>query len=167
MKIFLGLLFLAWCAGPTLSARQQKPCSGPEYQQFDFWVGEWDVFNPKEVLVGKSRIERIEGGCVILENYTGTTGYSGKSFNVYNASRKKWQQFWVDNQGGVLEFSGTLEGKELRYTGKSTGPKGETVHHKLTFHDQGKDRVRQVWEQSRDDGTTWATVFDGMYHRTK
>jgi tetratricopeptide (TPR) repeat protein len=23
-----------------------RPCSGAEYRQFDFWLGEWDVFNP-------------------------------------------------------------------------------------------------------------------------
>lgn len=167
MKFSFVLSLLLIIATAVQGQQKEKPCSTPEYRQFDFWVGEWDVYNPKEELVGKSRIEKVEGDCVILENYTGRKGYSGRSLNVYNPARKQWQQFWVDNRGGILEFSGTLEGKELRYTGKSIGPKGVTVHHKLTFHDQGKDRVRQVWEQSRDDGKTWTTVFDGMYHRTK
>jgi hypothetical protein len=29
------------------------------------------------------------------------------------------------------------------------------------------DYVRQLWEQSTDDGKTWNTVFDGHYRRKK
>ena len=59
--------------------RPQSPCSAPEYRQLDFWIGEWDVLNPKGDTVGRSRIERIEGGCAILENYLTAQGYLGKS----------------------------------------------------------------------------------------
>lgn len=143
----------------------EAPCSGPEYRQFDFWIGEWDVVNPQGDTVGASRIERIEGGCALLENYTTTRGYSGKSINVYNQTREQWQQFWVDNQGDVLEFTGTLVDNELRYTGESRGPDG-VVLHKLTFFPISHDRVRQLWEQS-GNGKGWQIVFDGMYHRKK
>lgn len=146
------------------SAQTQSPCSAPEYRQFDFWIGEWDVVNPKGDTVGRSRIERIEGGCAILENYSTARGYSGKSINAYNSERKQWQQFWVDNQGGVLEFAGTLAGNELQYAGESKSDSGKLLH-KLTFFHISRERVRQLWEQSSDDGKTWAVVFDGMYHR--
>ncbi|MEX1138141.1 MAG: hypothetical protein WEB33_03940 [Bacteroidota bacterium] len=147
-------------------AQQQQPCSGPEYRQFDFWIGEWDVVNPKGDTVGASRIEPVEGGCGVLENYATMRGYSGKSINAYNSARQQWQQFWVDNQGDVLEFAGTLEGNELRYTGESKGQYGRVLH-KLTFFHINRERVRQLWEQSSDEGKTWAVVFDGMYHRKK
>ena len=40
-----------------------KPCTaGPEYQQFDFWVGEWDV-EVSGQKVARSRIEKISDGC--------------------------------------------------------------------------------------------------------
>ena len=27
------------------------------------------------------------------------------------------------------------------------------------------DGVRQLWETSKDDGSTWSTAFDGRYRR--
>ncbi len=147
-------------------AQQQPPCSSPEYRQFDFWVGEWDVVNPKGDTVGRSRIERIEGGCAILENYSNKKSYTGRSFNIYNGAKKQWQQFWIDNQGGVLEFAGMLVGNELRYTAESESRSG-TIRHKMTFFHISRERVRQLWEQSTDKGATWKVVFDGMYHRVE
>ena len=32
----------------------QAPCSAPEYRQFDFWLGEWEVQNPQGQVVGKN-----------------------------------------------------------------------------------------------------------------
>jgi hypothetical protein len=147
-------------------AQQLPPCSSPEYRQFDFWKGTWDVVNPKGDTVGRSRIEQIEGGCAILENYSTARGYSGKSINTFNSETQQWQQFWVDNRGGVLEFVGTLAGNELRYTGESKGQSGR-LRHKLTFFHVSRDRVRQLWEQSSDEGRTWVIAFDGMYYRRK
>ncbi len=78
-----------------------KPCStNPIYRQFDFWIGEWEVYGIKGKKAGDSKIELILDSCIILENWTSTTGgYAGKSFNTYNSTTKQWQQTWVDNRG--------------------------------------------------------------------
>ena len=49
-------------------------CAASEYRQFDFWIGEWVVHNPKGAQVGTSRIEQIENGCGILEQWTNARG---------------------------------------------------------------------------------------------
>ena len=141
------------------------PCSASEYRRFDFWLGEWDVFNPAGTKVGDSRIEKIIGDCVLLESYSGKKGYEGKSFNVYNASTRQWQQFWVDNAGAVLELSGTLRGNALAYSGSTRDSAGAVTRHRLTFFPVVRDSVRQLWEQSTDDGTNWTVAFDGRYVR--
>lgn len=91
--------------------------------------------------------------------------YAGKSYNVFNATEGKWQQFWVDNQGGVLEFVGDYVPNEMRYTGVSKNAKGETVLHRMTFFSRSKDELRQLWEQSDDGGKSWTVAFDGTYRR--
>src|SRR5262249_46376888 len=50
------------------------PCTQPgsPWRQFDFWVGTWDVYDRSGNRVGESRIERILGDCVVLENWKGT-----------------------------------------------------------------------------------------------
>jgi hypothetical protein len=145
------------------------PCAFvPEHRQFDFWVGEWDVQNPQGQPAGTSSIQRMLGDCVIYENWTSGGGaYTGKSFNLYNSTLRKWQQFWADDKGGVLEFSGEYKDNELRYTGESLDPKGNKIMHRLTFFNLSPGRVRQLWEQSTDNAKTWTIAFDGLYIRKK
>ena len=50
---------------------------------------------PRASRAGRSRIESIGEGAGILENWTDSSGTTGKSLNVYNAQKKCWQQFWV------------------------------------------------------------------------
>ena len=85
---------------------QPKPCSTPEYRQFDFWVGEWDVWTQRIREAGgkpaRSKITLVEGGCVVQEEYTTSQGYSGRSLNWYDRADGKWHQAWIDNQGAPI-----------------------------------------------------------------
>jgi tetratricopeptide (TPR) repeat protein len=56
----------------------------PEYRQFDFWVGEWDVMNQRNEQVGTNSVKLLEDGCIVEENWAHTGGGTGKSFNFYN-----------------------------------------------------------------------------------
>jgi hypothetical protein len=168
-------LLLLLCAPPcTDAARAQTaaprptPCkSRPEYRQFDFWVGEWDVRNPQGQQAGTNSVQLILGDCVVFENWTGARGGQGKSFNVYNAAKGKWQQTWVDNSGGVLELTGEYRDNQMRFAGETKRSDGKVILERLTFTKLGDGGVRQFWEQSADGGKTWAVVFDGTYVRKK
>lgn len=165
-RYFISLSLLCLLIVTNSSGQSQSPCKdSPEYRQLDFWIGEWEVRNPKGDKVGESSIQLIVGDCVILENYSSVGGYTGKSLNIYNGTLKKWQQFWVDNQGGVLEFVGEYEGGKLTYRSESQGKDGERITHRMTFFDLPGKNVRQRWEQSMNGGKEWKTVFDGTYTR--
>lgn len=148
-------------------------CNGqPEYRQFDFWVGEWDVrpfATPNAVPIARSIIERTNGNCTIVENYYTKGSYTGKSFNIYDASAKKWRQFWNDNFGQVIQFEGEYDAEEkaLKYRSESSNRQGQKVLGKMTFYNLAPDKVRQLWESSTDDGKTWTSSFDGLYTRRK
>lgn len=167
--LFPVLVFLAF---QTVSA--QKPCSSPEFRQFDFWVGEWEAFGLKGNKSGDSKISIILDSCVILEEWTSTMPpqgliYSGKSFNSYNVKTKQWQQTWTDNTGNTTEFlrGEGSEGKIVFYADKVTGPKGENFMRRLTFTKLSKDKVRQLGERSDDSGKTWTVEYDLEYRRKK
>jgi hypothetical protein len=167
-------LLLVLSASKYLDAKTQQPqqplapCkSRPEYRQFDFWVGEWDVKNPRGQQAGTNSVQLILGDCVIFENWTSARGGHGKSFNVYNAVKGKWQQTWVDNSGGVLELTGDYKDNQMRFTGETLAPDGKKTLERLTFTKISADRVRQFWEQSTDGGKTWTIAFDGTYIRKK
>lgn len=169
MKQFYMLL-LAFAMPVLLHARQlpARPCATDTmYRQFDFWIGNWEVYGPKGK-AGDSKIERILDSCIILENWTSArAGYAGKSFNTYNAATGQWQQTWVDNAGGTTEFlRGHAEkDKMVFYAENVAGPKGKKFMRRLTFYKLSDDKVRQHGERSDDDGKTWTTEYDLEYRR--
>ncbi len=139
-----------------------RPCKSPEYRQFDFWLGDWNVESPASP-GGKSRnqITSINDGCAIREVYTTSIGYEGTSLNFYDGTKKVWHQTWIDNQGGALYLEGGLQGKAMVL---STTTSPQSVN-RITWTPLDDGRVRQHWEATADGGKTWTTVFDGYYSR--
>jgi hypothetical protein len=171
MKLRTSILILALCAISVGAAAQEgtpkpPPCSGPEYRQFDFWLGEWNV-TQKGKPAGTSKISPILGGCVVLEEWKSAKGpYAGKSFNRYDAGTGKWEQFWVDTAGGVLRLSGEYKDGKMVLEGKTSGDQGDVLD-KITWYNNDDGTVRQVWEKSKDGGATWNAVFNGLYEKKK
>jgi len=151
--------------------RAQAPCKyGPEYRQFDFWIGEWSVVTAKgEMPAGDSRIELTLGDCVIVENWTSKNSlYAGKSYNVYNVAEKRWEQFWVDNSAGMIHFYGGLkDGVMDFYTQDQPQPDGTSNQRHLRFFPLAPDKVRQFSQASADHGKTWTGEYDFIYTRKK
>ena len=88
------------------SPEQPKACSASAYRQFDFWLGEWEVRNPKDEVVGSNTIRRILTGCVLHESWIGASGGGGQSHNIYNMQTEQWHQTWVDDSGRLLQLDG-------------------------------------------------------------
>jgi hypothetical protein len=154
-----------WCSValllPLAAAAQRAPCSAPEHRQFDFWIGHWDVFMPDGKKAGENRIEAIEGGCALLEQWTGARGPTGKSLNIYDGERKRWHQTWVDSSGGLLLLDGAFS------NGRMVLSSGGSPTQRITWTPQGDGSVRQLWQSSEDGGKTWRTAFDGRYVKRK
>ncbi len=148
--------------------RNSFPCKfTPEYKQFDFWVGEWTVKQTgSDQVVGASSIQKILEDCVVLENWTGGRGNTGKSFNIYDANTKKWEQYWVDSTGGRIFFSGHLNGTTMDYFA-DTDENGKKATRHLQFFNVSPDQVRQFSQRSEDGGKTWAVEYDFTYFRKK
>ncbi len=171
--IYTAFFLLGAASLLSVSVNGQKPCSKPEFRQFDFWVGEWEAFAPNGNKSGDSKISIILDSCVILEEWTGTPNqgfiYTGKSFNSYNAATKQWQQTWTDNTGNTTEFlrGKASDGKIVYYADKVTGPKEKLFMRRLTFTKLSNDKVRQFGEKSDDEGKTWTVEYDLEYRRKK
>jgi hypothetical protein len=151
----------AAASAPTPAAA--PPCSTPQYHEFDFWVGDWMVHDPKGELAGTNDVTRIQGGCVLQEHWVDTDGMTGTSFNIYDARSKQWHQTWVDDQGGLLVLDGGIVNGAMVLTGHRLSRTGEQVVERITWSKLGGGKVRQLWDRSSDDGKTWTTVFDGIY----
>src|SRR5690349_20328962 len=77
------MALLSLSAGPAIagqSAAPANPCAGPEFHQFDFWAGQWDVYGPQGKQVANSLIEKVYG-CGVRENWMPFGAAGGGSLN--------------------------------------------------------------------------------------
>jgi hypothetical protein len=61
MVTLLFLLMLVQTAAPG-TAGPASPCTAPEYRQFDFWIGDWEVRSAQGRVLGHNRITSILSG---------------------------------------------------------------------------------------------------------
>lgn len=139
------------------------PCDAPAHREFDFWIGEWQVHTPDGKLAGINRIAREHGGCVIHERYETSRGYSGASYNIYDAGRKVWHQSWVDSAGTLLLLEGRFESGSMVLEGRTTSAQGEVTRHRISWTPGSDGSVRQHWQTADAAGAEWKTAFDGRY----
>ncbi len=156
---------LVMVCNSSYAAQQPVPCSGEEYHQFDFWIGEWEVYDPKGKKVGNNKIEKVLNGCVLKESWVSASPNQGHSFNIYDQTKKQWHQTWVDNGGNLLQLDGAMQENSMVLKGITQGQNGQVLN-RITWTPEKKDKknnVRQVWDVSQDNGKTWQTIFDGLY----
>lgn len=155
---------LVLCAS-SLAAGEQKPCSGPEHRQFDFWVGDWDTFetNDANAVVARTRVDVILGTCVLREVYEGADGLSGESFSIYDPERKLWSHTWVTNRGQLVVLEGRREGDRMVLSGSELTAGGRK--HLRAVWQPAEGGVREIAEISTDQGRSWAPLFDIVFRR--
>jgi tetratricopeptide (TPR) repeat protein len=153
--------FLAAIQRAEVNAR---PCAFDEvYEQFDFWLGKWDVYAPNGQQVGTNHIQRTEQGCAVLERWKSASGSTGRSVNFYDPALKVWRQIWTDSRGTVVDVSGKFENGAMRFSGKHRYPDGREVPYRMTFTPNADGTVRQLIEESPDGGEELGVAFDGLY----
>ncbi len=147
-------------------AERAKPISQqPQYRQFDFWLGSWDVFNPQGQQVGHNEITSEEQGFVVREKWTSGLGGSGQSLNFFDPADNLWKQIWVDTSGSVTRYQGSWEEGAMRFEGVSHLVDGRREDARMTFTPQADSSVRQFIERSVDGKKTWSVYFDGIYRK--
>lgn len=164
-KTILYLLFLS--VFPLCSYAQQTApkCHPEKSHEFDFWVGHWQVTSNGKV-AGYNRIEPIMDGCMIQENWEGTQGNKGTSLNFYNPKEQRWEQFWVWRYGVPMHLKGHFRDGKMVLQGEHEGQNGKEVH-RVTWTPNADGTVRQHWQKSTPNQTTWQTLFDGLYTKVE
>jgi ketosteroid isomerase-like protein len=148
---------------PGRQAASPAFCSGSEFRQFDFWLGDWDAFDVgKSAVVAHTRVDLILDGCVLREDYGGANGLHGQSFTLYDPSRKIWHQSWVTNRGQVLVIEGKLEAGEMVLAGADRTAEGKERRVRGTWKPMNGG-VRETAVISSDGGSSWQPWFDLIF----
>jgi tetratricopeptide (TPR) repeat protein len=146
------------------------PCSkDPRNHDFDFWIGDWNCYRTgTEILSGTSHIEAMAGGCAILESYTATQAYTGKSFNFYDSITGKWEQDWIGSGGpGDRQhyYNGEYKNGMMHFTYQTINPDGTKTKGNFIFYNISKDSVRQYQDVTDENGKTSSVTYNLTYLR--
>ncbi|WP_421790405.1 hypothetical protein [Hyphobacterium sp.] len=157
----------AFAGALTAAAGAQTPpsCNGMAHRgDFDFWVGEWNVYSPDGTLAGTNSIRKTQGGCLIEEHWSGASGSEGFSMNFYDPLTGQWRQVWMSS-GIFIDYSGGLDADG------AMALEGEIHYH---ANDQ-RFGFRGVWTLNEDGSVTqhftqfdaaeevWTDWFIGRY----
>lgn len=165
LMIFSVLIMMLANINAQDEAAPPPPCSQPEFNQFDFWVGEWDA-TWSDTLHGSNNITKDYGGCVIIEHFDSAPAgqFKGMSVSTYNVKTGNWQQTWVDNNGAYLDFVGGWDGSQMVLS-RSFERNDSTIYQRMVWHDIAENSFLWNWENSLDNGQTWNLLWQIDYQR--
>jgi len=137
-------------------------CTGPPYDQFDFWLGSWH--DPAAPAAEHYTVRRTAGGCAIEEVLTGASGETqGIGVSGWDSERNQWRQLWVDKDRFVTLYTG---GPATNGTFVLVSePKGRGTRWRYTYRNIRPDGVDAEYASRNGEVGSWTTVWSGHFDR--
>jgi hypothetical protein len=158
-------------AAPVLTA---PPCDTPQHHQFDFWLGEWQVFDAvTNELVAFDRIEKLYEGCIVQQSMNFVTDLyrrpgatyrlAGISINRYDG--EGWMEMWADNQWGAIALRGSPDTTAAMVLRTVTPSRNRDLKIVWEKHADGSVRILQYVAPAGSG--KWQKYGDLIYRRNR
>lgn len=145
-------------------AQDDCACCTISHKQFDFWIGEWEVYDTLGNTIGTNSIDKLVSNCALSEHWQGTSGVEGRSYSYYNTSDSTWNQLWIDSSGSNLVLKGKLIGKSMVL--ESTFVQARNVgwyKNRVTWTPSNDGSLTQIWDIVSKNEETLRQIFKGVY----
>lgn len=156
---------------PVPPAVPPSKCTLPVHDEFDFWIGEWEVYMTAkpEQMIGASSVDKAYNNCAVRESWKPFTMLEGASLNTWDKHKRVWRQIWVDADNSLVDFEGGMTDGKMVLTGLWRGlfGEGKDALMRMTYAPLPGRSVRQIVETSTDRGKTWQPAFDYTYRRRR
>ncbi|MGB6310762.1 MAG: hypothetical protein WBF89_23505 [Steroidobacteraceae bacterium] len=170
----LSLFSASSCAAADRAPLEQTTapasCDTPEHHQFDFWVGDWQVFDAdSHQLVALDRVEKHSQGCIIQQNLTFLTDlyrrpgvkYRLAGISVNRFDGEAWLQMWADNQWGAIFLRGSLDARGAMVLVSVIPSRNRDV--KLVYEKRADGTVRNLQYVAPAGSGKWVKYGDLIY----
>lgn len=169
--IALAMVILSLSA---IAIAQQQPAtppdpfceSNPGFADFDFWVGDWNVYSNDEArqYQGTNSITKHYNACLIKETWNSAQGSGGFSINYFNPIKNEWRQVWVAN-GYSIDYAGGLnEDGVMELTGHIYGYQNNAATpFRGIWAPQADGSVVQHFDIYDEADDSWTVWFEGLY----
>lgn len=126
--------------------------------QFDFWIGDWEVWMNGE-MVSEWQVQEALDGSVIQQ-----TGPNSMTVVNYEPTTKKWHMTWMSGRGHHDVLVGGVEGDAIvmhqKVVREAPGSIGRWI-----MRDLHQNYFISDWQLSADGGKTWQTDSTMEYWR--
>ena len=167
--LYLSILILLMNLNYSIAQKNDScSCCTKDHEAFDFWLGDWTVYNREGQTVGTNKIVRIQNGCVLQENWIATNKTNtGTSYNFYELSDDTWNQVWISNTGKVLRLKGNINasGAMVLKSDLIESSNGNYFN-QITWTKNDDGTVTQLWVILNEENKIIRTDFEGIYHKT-
>ena len=144
----------------------QCACCSESHSAFDFWIGEWTVYDVTGKEVGKNTVEKQYDNCVLQEKWISSGESRGTSYNYYDTKDNTWNQVWIDNSGFSLVLKGNYKnGKMILKSQLLEGKKGK-YYNQITWVKNDDGSVTQIWDILNNNNEKLQEAFKGIYKKT-
>ncbi|UJH67291.1 hypothetical protein [Allomuricauda sp. SCSIO 65647] len=144
----------------------QSPCEDSTSKEFDFVLGNWELFSPDGKKLGEQVYAKEAEGCLITEEWTTMGGIPGHGMTFVDRNTGLWRQIYVSSLG-QLDYSGGIDEQGAMVLEGTI----------FVYKDNKSYPVRGIWAK-QDDGTireeflmynsktnSWNTFFLGIAHK--
>lgn len=140
-------------------------CCTEKYNQFDFWLGAWNVYDSSEKLIGINSITKGSDSCLILEKWV-EDERRGSSTVFYNSTNDSWNQIWVDNTGFVLKLKGNFVKGIMTLKSELIEGNNKNYYNQISWIQNDDGSITQLWEIYDEHSIKISEVFQGIYKKT-
>jgi len=168
IKLTIFVVFLVISIPTVLSQQtENKPCSccTEVHNAFDFWIGEWTVYDIDGKIVGTNSIQKEYDNCVLREQWKSAGKNHGTSYNYYNLTDKTWNQVWIDNSGFNLTLKGNYINNKMVLKSEMIDGKQGKYYNQITWQKNDDASVTQTWGIFNEKGEKIQQAFKGIYKK--
>lgn len=143
------------------------PCCTDNHKAFDYWIGNWTVYNTEGDMIGTNKILKMHDGCVIQENWEAANKTNtGTSYNYFDPKDNTWNQLWVSNTGNILKLKGNInEDGNMELRSELTKGKKKMYYNRIVWVKNENGSVTQVWDILDENGNELSKAFEGIYKK--
>lgn len=173
MRMIAALAAGALLLSAPASGQEEDAPQGPpgceeyaQHAQFDFWVGDWNVYGRDGGFGGQNYITKRSDGCLIVEEWFSARGGDGTSMNYVDPNTGAWRQIWMSANVHIDYSGGLNEAGQMRLDGEITyfsDEGGRSAAFRGIWTPLGNGQVIQHFQQWNDEEDAWADWFIGTY----
>lgn len=169
MRKFRILLLLICILNFTLTIAQSSKsdcaCCSETHSQFDFWIGEWEVFDTNGKIVGTNTITKQYDNCLLQEKWISAGPNRGTSYNYYDKTDGSWHQLWIDNTGYVLKLKGKLIDHKMVLKSDIIQNDTQNFYNQISWFENKDNTITQLWETYDENHKKINELFRGIYKK--